>query len=114
MSIINKTEIGQKSSFFIVDGHMIRKHYNLLFPTISHCNKKLYLTTRGSNLLAATAWPTTRLSLLETFTQLKDYLPTIHYLEYGTAGETYGCNLWHHSLYGLHLLLIKHMETPHA
>lgn len=87
MSVINETGIGHKSSFVIIDGHMIRKHYNLLFLTLSHCNKKLYLTTRGSNLLAATAWLTTRLSLLETFTQLKDYLPTIRYLEYGTARE---------------------------
>ncbi len=46
--------------------------------------------------------------------QLKDYLSTIRYLEYGTSQEAYGYNLWHPSLYGLHLLLIKHMETLQA
>lgn len=71
-----------------------------------------YLTTRGSNLLAVTAWLMTRLSQLEASMQPEDYLPTIRYLKYGTAREAYGCNLWHPSLYGLHLLLIKHMEAP--
>lgn len=67
-----------------------------------------------SNLLANTAWLTTWLSQLETSTQLKDYLTTIRYLEYGTAWEAYGCNLWHPSLYGIHLLLIKLRVIPQA
>lgn len=71
-------------------------------------------TPPGSNLLANTAWLTTRLSQLETSTQLKDYLPTVRYLEYGTAWEAYGYNLWHPSLYGIHLLLIKLRVTPQA
>lgn len=45
---------------------------------------------------------------------LKDYLATIRYLEYDTAREAYGCNLWDPLRLGLHLLLIKHMEAPHA